>query len=293
MINFHNYGFLDCKKLKARLEDSNAFLSYYNPIWLFLWSDLYHPEICFGNEFIFIRITIPNLGKCYYPPIPVVGGDLAMTMVEMELEASELGINFYIGPVLEINKRKYKNMGITLYQNKSLSNYVYYASDLTFNMNRYKKQRKIAEVFKKKHKGLFYKLMKKEDFTSILEFISHYREEKGIDNTDLSFYSQLKMINKCFEHLYEFDLMGMMLMTEEKIYGFVIGSIVDNCTYIHVIMSLKEFGAREELLSAFAKYAQAKARYIAIDCTKDKLEEEKLEALYPQRIEYFNGSFNI
>lgn len=293
MINFHNYGFLDCKKLKARLEDSNAFLSYYNPIWLFLWSDLYKPEICFGNEFIFIRINIPNLGKCYYPPIPQGGGDLAMTVVEIELEATELGINFYLGPVLEMDKRKYKNLGIPLYSNKSLSNYIYFANDLTFTMPRYKKQRKIAEVFKKKHKNLFYKLMKKDDFTTILEFISKYREERGIDNTDISFYSTLNMIKKCFEHLYELDLLGMILMDEERVYGFVIASIIDNCTYVHVKMSLKEFGCKEELLSGFAKYAQARARYIAIDYPNDEKEEEILESLYPQRIENFNGSFNI
>ena len=293
MINFHNFGFLDCKKLKARLEDSNAFLSYYNPIWLFLWSDIYRPEICFGNEFIFIRVTIPNLGKCYYPPIPVMGGDLAMTVVEMELEAQELGINFYLGPVLENDKRKYKNLGISLYPNKSLSNYIFFANDLTFTMTRYKKQRKISDVFKKKHKNVFYKLMKKEDFTSVLEFISHYREEHGIDNTDFTFYNTLNMIKKCFEHLYELDLLGMMLMTEEKIYGFIIGSIIDNCTYVHVRMSLKEFGAKEELLASFARYAQTKARYIAFDCPLSLKEEEALEALYPQRVEYFNGSFNV
>ncbi len=293
MINFHNYGFLDCKKLKARLEDSNAFLSYYNPIWLFLWSDIYRPEICFSNEFIFIRVTIPNLGKCYYPPIPVGSGDLAMTIVEMELEASELGLNFLIGPVLDSDKRKYKNMGISLYPNKALSNYIFFANDLTFTMTRYKKQRKISDVFKKKHKNVFYKLMKKEDFTSVLEFISHYREERRIDNTYLSFYNTLNMIKKCFEHLYELDLLGMMLMTEEKIYGFVIASIVDNCTYVHVRMSLKEFGAREELLSSFAKYAQTKARYIAFDCPDNLKEEEALESLFPQRVEYFNGSFNV
>ena len=293
MINFHNFGFLDCKKLKTRLEDSNTFLSYYNPIWLFLWSDLYRPEICFGNEFIFIRITIPNLGKCYYPPIPVMGGDLAMTVVEMELEASSLGFDFYIGPVLDENKRKYKNLGINLYPNKYLSNYVYTAFDLTLTNNRYRKQRRCAEVFRKKHKNIFYKLMKKEDFPSVLEFISNYRMENNIDNRDLSFYPKLNMIKKCFEHLYELDLLGMILMDEEKIYGFIIGSIMDNCTYIHVKMCLKDFGANEELISQFARYAQAKTKYIAIDCVNKEEEEKYYESLFPQRIENFNGSFNI
>ena len=293
MINFHNYGFLDCKKLKTRLEDSNTFLSYYNPIWLFLWSDLYKPEICFGNEFIFIRITIPNLGKCYFPPIPASGGDLAMTIVEMELEASSLGINFYLGPVLDENKRRYKNLGISLYPNKRLSNYIYNSTDLTFMNNRYKKIRRPSEIFKKRHKNLYNKLMKKEDFTSILEFISVYREQHNIDNTNVSFYPKLNLIKKCFEHLYELDLIGMILMTEEKIYGFIIGSLMDNCVYIHVKMALKDFGANEELISSFAKYAQAKAKYIAIDCTDNPDEEKMYEGLFPIRIENFNGSFNI
>lgn len=293
MINFHKYGFLDCKKLMTRLADTNAFLSYYNPIWLFLWSDVYHPEICFGNEYIFIRVTIPNLGKCYYPPIPVMGGDLAMTIVEMQLETTELGIDFYLGPVLDDSKRKYKNLGISLYPNKYLSNYIYNANDLTFIFPKYKRQKKACEIFKKKNKNLFYKLMKKDDFNRVLEFIARYREERGIDNKDVEFYPKLNMIKKCFEHLYELNLLGMILMTEEKVFGFIIGSVVDNCTYIHVKMASSYYGANEELIAGFARYAQSKAKFIAIDCVKNQEEAKEYELLYPQRIENFNGSFNI
>ena len=51
--------------------------------------------------------------------------------------------------------------------------------------------------------------------------------------------------------------------------------------------------ANEELIAGFARYAQAKAKYIAFDCTKNQEEEQELESLYPLRIENFNGSFNI
>ena len=220
------------------------------------------------------------------------GTDIAMTIVEMELETAELGIDFYLGPVLDESKRKYKNLGISLYPNKYLSNYIYSAADLTFVSNRYKKQRRAAEIFKKKNKNLFYKLMKKEDFPMILEFISKVREENNIDK-DNNYFAELNMIKKCFEHLYELDLLGMILMNEENVFGFVIGSVVDNCTYIHARMSVKIFGAQDELMAAFARYASAKAKYIAIDCKKNTEEEKICESLYPMRIENFNGSFSI
>ena len=60
MINFHKLGYLDIRKLKAFTDTKNFWLHTYNPNWLFLWSDLYKPEIAFTNEFIFIRSRIKN-----------------------------------------------------------------------------------------------------------------------------------------------------------------------------------------------------------------------------------------
>ena len=49
------------------------------------------------------------------------------------------------------------------------------------------------------------------------------------------------------EHLYEFDLIGIMLMDEEKIYGVAIGSIYDNVAFLHLNLSLHDInGLKEE-----------------------------------------------
>ena len=104
MINFHKYAFLDCKKLKRYLEDDEYWMCQYNPIWLFVWSDYYKPEISFKQDFCFIRFMMPDVGMCYYPPIGK--GDLKKAYLEIQEDAKENGFDFIIGPVGESKVNK-------------------------------------------------------------------------------------------------------------------------------------------------------------------------------------------
>ena len=87
MINFHKYSFLDCKKLKRYIENDDYWICQYNPIWIFVWSDYYKPEICFRHDFVFIRFMMPDVGMCYYPPLGK--GDLKQAIEDMEEDAKE------------------------------------------------------------------------------------------------------------------------------------------------------------------------------------------------------------
>ena len=69
MINFHKFSFLDVKKLMQVFDEKNYFSTFYDPLWMFVWSDYYKFQIAYQNDFVFIKFMMPKIGMCYYPPL--------------------------------------------------------------------------------------------------------------------------------------------------------------------------------------------------------------------------------
>ena len=290
MINFHKYGFLDCKRLKKILEDSNIYLNEYNPIYLFVWADLYKPEIYFGRDFTYIKYYLNDFGFVYYPPIGK--GNYNLAIVELELDAQERGIDFYMAPGLQSSLIRYKTLGYSFYENENRNTYIYSTSNFNLTGNAFKKYKKNLQQFSKQHKNTRIKIIKKEDFNSILEFIANYRSQNEI-KADQKFYSKLNMLKQCMEHLYELDMYGIVVLDDEKIYGFSIASIMDNCTYVHIIMGLDD-DCYDVVMFQIARYAETKTRYLALEGHFGNAKEKKrLEDYLPLRIEKYYGTFNI
>ena len=290
MINFHKFNFLDCKKLKTFLDEKNLYLYEYNPYWIFTNASFYKPEICFGNEYVFIRYNLPGTGKVYYPPIKNQGGNLEMTLLEMAEDANELEIPFYLGPIPEGDRRLYESLSYSVLKNDNLSTYIFNMSELS-NLALNKNYKNDIKTFNKMHKDVFLKKVKKEDFTQIIEFISTIRDKQD----ELEFYPKINELKECMDHLYELDLIGVLLLDEKQTYGFAVGSLMDNCFYYHLMFYDSEVvGALPMLISALAKYAQAFSRFAAMPAHKGKKELIDLyESLKPLRIENYNGNFNV
>lgn len=290
MINFHKYGFLDSKKLFRYVLNKNIWHSRYNPIWLFIWSDLYKPEVAYDNDFCYIRFLMPEIGICYYPPL---GDDIEKGLKNIEKDAYENGFDLYIAPIYEDLKYKMQNLKYRILDSQKFDNYIYSAEDLAFNKNS-KAYKQAIKSFEKEHKNCFYKPIKKEDFPQILEFIENWHLSSK-NSRDLAFYSRLNSIKKLMEHLYEFDLIGIMLMDEEKIYGVAIGSIYDNVAFLHLNLSLHDInGLKEELLMCFSKSILTKAKYLNLeDEINDINKLKELEEIKPFSIERFYSTFSI
>ncbi len=290
MINFHKFNFLDCKKLKTYLDEKNLYLYEYNPYWIFTNASFYKPEICFSNEYVFIRYNLPEIGKVYYPPIKNQGGNLEMTLLDMIDDANSLEIPFYLGPIPNSEKNRYEALSYKILENENLSTYIFNMSELA-NLNLNKNYKSDMKQFNKEHKDLFLKKVKKEDFTQIIEFISKIRDKED----ELEFYPKINQLKECMDHLYELDLIGVLLLDEKDTYGFAIGSLMDNCFYYHLMFYDKEKkGSLPMLISALAKYAGSFARFAAMPAHHGKKELKELyESLNPLRIENYNGNFNV
>ncbi len=291
MINFHKYGFLDAKKLLKIIENESFWICRYNPIWLFIWSDYYKPEIAFDNDFCFIRFLMPDVGICYYPPLG--SGDLKLAFKKIEEDCKEKGYDFNIAPIDERDKDKIIELGVSLKENDYFQSYIYSCESMAF-LNKNKAKKVALKKFEHMHKKSYYRSIKKEDFPQILEFIEKWRASCEYLKDNM-YYAKLNSIRKLMEHLYEYDLVGIMLMEDNQIYGVAIGSIIGNMAYLHLNLYLDEpIGSKEELLMCFAKEAFRRARYLNleedlnIECIKNEL-----LSYSPLKLEKFYSTFRL
>ncbi len=292
MINFHKYGYLDIKKLSQFYVNRSIKLTSYNPIWLFLWSDVYHPEIAFKNNMCYIRINVPGVGITYFPPI----GDELNThdaLNEIFDDAKEQGIDFNMGPVDDTMYYKILGQKINLIELKKYESYTYLNDDIAFmKPSKVKKAKKKYDSFNRHYKNAYFKRMEKEDFNSILEFINTWNMTLNTSSIDSEYYSLLNMLKSSMEHMYELDLIGIILMNDEKIFGYAIGSIFGNTAYIYQLISDDTDGAKEMLVSSFAKTCGIASRYLELDFNHgDSIDEKFKEELNPIGIEKYYATY--
>lgn len=252
MINFHKFGFLDAKKLYNYTINKDIWIKEFNPCWLFIWSDLYKPEIAFLNEFVFIRVYVPKIGICYYPPFGSGKIEEGLRMILADCKAS--GLDYNIFAIDENTNRYLKTMNYKTYNLDLYTNYIYSIEEL---IRKYLKK-SLALKFEKNHKNLFYRKVKKEDFPIILEYIESYHQNHLDDE---NYFKKLNALKLIMNHLYEFDILGIILCDEEKIYGVSFGSFMNNIAYLELIFTDSESGCFEECLIAYLNEAYLKAKY--------------------------------
>ena len=291
MINFHKFGFLDAKKLKNYVENKNYWLDRYNPIWLFIWKDLYKPEIAYDNDFCYIRYLEPNVGIVYYTPL----GEKRIEdgIKKIDADAKEHGFELIFGPCCQANFIKMTDLKFNLLENERYNNYIYLTDNLS-NLSKNKSTKGKIKAFIKYHSDAYYRKAKKEDFPKMLEFIENWRTTQETFKDKL-FFDKLQSIKILMEHLYEFNLYPIILEDEEKIYGISIMSYLDNMAYLNLCIALMdEEGAYEYLIETSAKEASLKAKYINLE--EDYNDEEikkRFEKLNPYNIEKFYSTFRI
>ena len=291
MINFHKFSFLDVKKLMQVFDEKNYFSTFYDPLWMFVWSDYYKFQIAYQNDFVFIKFMMPKIGMCYYPPLNT--NDYYMGCKIIEDDAKENGYDFYIGPIPEVLYYKILGQKAKMYDNRDFNSYTYLTYDLGFMFNPKLKARKKRSLnFQKKNPKVEIRNLVKEDFPSILEFIENYRMKNKID--DLKYFPYLNMIKKCMEHLYEFEIPALILKQDDEVLGFALGGIYANTCTIYSIIADEKSGAYDYLLQIFSKKCSNGAKYISVEADQgDMNRREKLEKLLPLKLEKFYATFSI
>lgn len=291
MINFHKYGFLDAKKLLKYVENDNFWICRYNPIWLFIWSDKYKPEIAYDNDYCYIRFLMPDIGMCYYPPLGKT--DISAGIKLIKKDAFENGFDLNLAPIDERLYDRLIAQSFDVKSNESFSSYIYNCDDIAF-FKKHRKKKKVLKKFEKMYPGAYYRPIKKDDFPQILEFIENWHlSNKLIEG--YNYYAKLNSIKKLIDHLYEFNLTGIMLVVDDKICGLAVGSIYNNMAYLHLNIYLDNpIGCQEVLISSFAKIAILKARYLNMeeDLNIPELKKELLE-YKPVKIEKLYSTFRL
>lgn len=286
-------GFLDVKKFNRFTENKNYWLVDYNSSYMFIWSDYYKTEVAYDNEFAYVRLLIPEVGMCYYPPIG--DGNIKYALLKIEEDARENGFDLLFTAVDETLKPILEKYGYRLLDNERFANYIYSANELAFfEGKKFKTKRNLVNKFEKLHPNAVYRRIKKEDFPIILEFIEQWRVS-NLQKMDQAFYVKLNTIKKVIEHLYELDLIGIMLYDEERIYGLALGSVIGTVAYEHIEMALSDVpGAYQEILLCFARLVSVRARYINRECDNgSKAIKESNESYCPIKLERYYSTYRL
>ena len=291
MLNFHKYGFLDQRRLLANVEEAGFWLTSLNPTWLFLWSDLYKPEIAFKNAFTYIRVYIKGEGIIYYPPIGK--GDMRLALYEMKEDAKALGIDFNMMSIDDKLNMTLNSLRCNTLDNRDKFDYIYSAETLAMTSKKlFKKEIRSIKEFYSNNPDTFSRAIKKEDFPAILEFINNWNTNSHIDYANVDIYTRLNMIKKAMEHLYELSLVGIVLINDSGIMGFMLGSIINNVCYSHAIMALDIEGCELALIQAFTMLISRSARYISLECDNGNKEvRERFLNLKPLKLEKYYQTF--
>ena len=279
MINFHKMGFLDINKFNRYLSNSNYWLVDYNPTCLFIWSDYYKTEVAFDNEFAYIRIYVPKVGICYFPPVGT--GDYRRAIFNIEDDAKENGLDLNFTCVDDYNKELLEKLGYNVFESVNDFNYIYSANDLAFfEGKKYKAKRNLVNKFEKLYPNVYYRQIKKEDLPRVIQFVENWRISNN-KSLDESYYIQLSVIKKILEYLYELNIVGVILEDGNEIYGLALGSIYGNMAYEHIELALGEVkGAYQEVLQCFSRIVSLKCRYI------NREEDMGIESLRESKLSY-------
>ena len=275
MLNFRNIGYLDIARYAKKL-DKNYYISFYNPVYLFIWKDLYKTNIYFHDDEVYFKIYLEDLGFSYFSPF---NKNVKFFLTEGDKDAKEEGIDFNIGPITTDELYSYKLSNVDLIENKIYNSYLYKVEEFA-NLKR--KYLKICKLYEKLNKGYYFKFIEREDFNNILLYLAD-----KIKPTDKNYFPLLNMLKVSFEHLYELKIEGYMLIdSNNHIKGFLLSSFNNKTVFIHTCF-YDTFDDLIILLNFYAKKVRNVVTYMNIEeesinylLDKDGVVKPKIEKFY-------------
>ena len=281
MLNFRNVSYLDIIRY-AKLLDDNYYLSFYNPVYLFIYKDYLKTNIYFHDDNVFFKIYLNDFGFTYFSPL---NKDVKSFIEELKLDAKNDGVDPNLGPVSENDLFKYQKEGIELKENSLFNSYIYKIDDFILLKKKYKKQEKL---YSKINKDYYFRFVKREDLNIILEFLS-----VNLDSKDKSYFPTLNMLKVAFEHLYELQIEGYILFDKDNhIKSILLSSFSKKVAFIHKIF-YESFDDFLVLMSFFAKKCGNVLKYINIEeeSINYLLKEDKV--IKPLFIEKYYAKYNL
>lgn len=193
---------------------------------LYIWGGLFHTQICFCDDFLFIRSGAP--GREYYQ-FPRGEGDLAFAMDLIYQDAVSRGSVPRLQSVTDKMCEQLENVlpgRFSFVENRDSFDYIYNASDLIeLPGKRFHQKRNHVNRFKKELEGRYlYQKMTPEVIPEVYSFQKRWLAENSTPENQNALAQEMHVIERALLHFEALELIGGLIRVDGEIAAYTFGS---------------------------------------------------------------------
>lgn len=252
MLDFHPLRLEDLSRLRSFFSYSGSRICDTTPGTVFIWRDLYRTEWAIYDGSLYFKVVYPGLGTTFTLPL---GGGRAehYRQIAQYCCRRDIPIAFYPVPKDELDRLLEFFPGSTAQARRDAFDYLYRAEDLMyFRGKKLSGQRNHVNKFLKTYGNWSFRPITAQDLPAVHAFLDSYAATR--DKDAASFHEDIAKTREVLENYRIYDLLGGMLLVEDKIVGFSLGELVGDTLFTHIEKADREIqGGYQMLVAQFAQ----------------------------------------
>ncbi len=292
MLEFKKIEITDKEKCEKYLKMRNFHFCEYSFVDLFIWSEHYHTEIAFSDEFLFIRMkSFPEGVVMYAAPIGV--GNIKTAITSIRMDAEKNGVAFIMVSLSEQLVTEIEEISPETFHFKELrdsADYVYLAEKMiSLAGKKLHSKRNFINRFKTNYEGRWvFEDITQQNIEQVLEYHEEWCHANGCADDD-SFLGETCAIRRALSHFDELRLKGGLLKIDGKVIAYTFGAqSTDDMFVIQIEKADGSIaGAYQMINNEFAKKYCNEVLYI------NREEDLGLEGLRKAKLSYYPEMINM
>lgn len=226
MLAFRKIAIEDKAEVNRHTAMISTYLCEHCFVDLYIWKDHYNTEVCFQDDFLFVRCTsFPDNIPLYLAPIGQ--GDLHAAVALLQQDAAERGVPFLMTAISEEMLPIYQEMfdaEFDFVTSENSADYIYFSEKLqTLSGKKLQSKRNLVNRFLSEYEGRWhYVPISPENAKDAYAFHLEWCKKHGCKK-NLSFMGETCAIKLALDHFTELDLHGGMLLLDDQVIAFTLG----------------------------------------------------------------------
>jgi hypothetical protein len=202
---------------------------------LYCLSEKYSTQICFDNEFLFVKQQRKGLGMCYF--MPIGAGNLTDALEKLRCyHAKNYGSSLTLWGITDDMVEDFKRAGkpyesTELVPNRNWAEYIHLAQNLlSLQGKRLQPKRNAVNQFLRNYADYRFEKISNENIDEILAFQQQQMAEKD-EELNEALQDENKAIVRTLRDFRAIGLMGGVIRISGKIRAFVVGCPINKSTF--------------------------------------------------------------
>lgn len=234
---------------------------------LYIWKNHYHTEICFQDDYLFVRCTsFPDGISMYLAPIG--RGDLRAAVALLQQDAAEREVAFLMAAISEEMLPEYQQVfgdAFDFSASEDSSDYIYLSEKLqTLSGKKLQSKRNLVNRFQATFAGRWnYIPLSPANTDDAFAFHIEWCKKHGCKK-NLSFQGEANAVKLAFSHFTELSLHGGMLVLDNRVIAYTLGCRSRKDLYVVQIEKADSAipGAYQMINQQFVKANCADVQYV-------------------------------